>query len=74
MRSNNVGRGEALWLKNTTPENTQHFRGSWEKTSHATEKMRAGWGEPSEFSVRYVKEIVSRATVSSNEIKTINVC
>lgn len=46
-------------------ENTQYLRGGWEKTSHTAEKMREGWGEPSE--VKSIKEIVSRATVSSNE-------
>ena len=35
-----------------------------------TEKMRTGSGEPHEFNVRYIKEIVSGATVSLNEIRT----
>lgn len=63
MRNNDVGRGEASWLKSTTSREHPALKGELEENFTSGGKKKGRMGEP--VSSVSVKEIVSRATVSS---------
>lgn len=68
MRNNDVGRGEASWLKSTTSREHPALKGELEENFTSGGKKKSRMGEPREFSVSQGDSV--KGNSEFNEIKT----